>query len=172
MSSQQTYLEIENQVWVESQMECLDFVDWDRFTLSNWANHQGVTAYGWIDRDDGYKDFVVVIFWPANRDLYYVTSSDTYSEEIYRRLHDDDPEDGHGGCRRIEDWFDVENAIELEETMTRTGAVEPHSVASFEDHVADYAHDAIDAGLEPVDVVEALRTVEDEIVADLEEGSR
>ncbi|GAA2771940.1 hypothetical protein GCM10010451_66220 [Streptomyces virens] len=57
----------------------------------------------------------------------------------------------------------------LEETMTRTGAVEPHSVASFEDHVADYAHDAIDAGLEPVDVVEALRTVEDEIVADLEE---
>lgn len=95
---------------LKAAMEKLDFVQWDRLTIT--------AAYGWIDREqDGYKDFVVLLFdslFPIERtaDLGFVTSSEKYSLEISKRLGMN--VDNHAPCSRVEDNFDIKNCIRLE----------------------------------------------------------
>lgn len=104
--------QVKNRRWIEEQLAKLDMVEWDRFTLGDWDGEQAVTVYGWLDREDEYKDFVLLILWPEGEGIYYTTSSDEWTHEIHSRLFDDDP-DEHNDCRRVERTFDVPNAIEL-----------------------------------------------------------
>lgn len=104
------------------RMNRLPEVCWDRCVLHD---ESGV-AYGWISRDDGRSDFVVLEFqWGETKGLGgesltwlgvgFTTSSARYSHEISKRLHGSDG--GHKDCERIEDAFGalVQNAIHLEE---------------------------------------------------------
>ncbi|WP_238532839.1 hypothetical protein [Halalkalicoccus jeotgali] len=62
-----------------------------------------------------HEDFAMVIFWPESETLYNLTSSARYSKEFTEVLHGESDE--HNECRRVEDTFNVENAI-----MTDGGA--------------------------------------------------
>jgi len=105
---------VQNAGWIEGKLDDVEFVEWDRFTISDWfGQQQHVTVYGWIDRDDEYKDFVLVVFWPEIEQFYFTTSSKEYTKEVYERLVGESPKH-HNECNRVEDTFNVENAIELE----------------------------------------------------------
>lgn len=101
--------EIENRRWIASKLRACHFVEWDRFTVGEWGGEQAVTIYGWIEREDEHEDFAVVIFWPESETLYNLTSSARYTEEFTEVLHGDSH--GHNQCRRVEDKFNVENAV-------------------------------------------------------------
>jgi len=103
---------------VEDILGRLDMVEWDRFVEGNDPNIGGqyLNVYGWIDRDDDYKDFVMLRFWPKYDPtlIGFTTSSDEHTEEIHERIYGEET-DGHNACKRVEHTFDVENAIELTE---------------------------------------------------------
>jgi len=98
---------------LEESMERLDFVQWDRYAAGEWDEHADyVIAYGWIDRDDGYKDYVELLTWSEGDNVMFTTSSAEYTEEIYRRLYGEEPDD-HSDCKRIENAVDIDNVVEL-----------------------------------------------------------
>jgi len=104
--------------WVENVLSRLHMVEWDRFVVGEENNLVGayIKVYGWIDReDDAYKDFVIVQFWPNTEDniVGYTTSSDEYTEDIYRLIYGSEPDD-HNPCQRVEDTFDISNAVHLD----------------------------------------------------------
>lgn len=79
-------------------LNALPFVRWDRCTRAGgW-----VWAYGWIDREDGRADFVMLEFAP-DAAPWHLTSSAAYSREIDRILRGTD--EGHVDCERIADVF-------------------------------------------------------------------
>lgn len=92
------------------RMNRLGFVRWDRCVV-----HDGAAAsYGWIDRDDGRADFVVLSFqWGTTTGLDgkaveyfgvgYTTSSAKHSPEIPGLLYGDDAE--HNECQRVQNVF-------------------------------------------------------------------
>ena len=100
--------------WVEETLDLLPFVEWDRFTTGEWGGDSPyVTVYGWLPREqDEYKDFVLLILWPETETVYFSTSSAEWTEEIYEALYDDSLEN-HNDCQRVEDTFDVDNAVKL-----------------------------------------------------------
>jgi len=104
---------IENRRWIESKLQSCRMVNWDRFTVGDWGGEQYINVYGWIDRDDSYKDFVLVIFWPESEGIYHTTSSAEHTEDITQKLHGE--EGGHNDCRRVEHTFDVPNSIEVDD---------------------------------------------------------
>jgi len=98
--------------WIQEELEALDFVMWDRFVSGEWS--EGVdytTVYGWIDREDEYKDFVVVTFWDDGG-RWFTTSSDKYTVDIHQHLFDESP-DKHNGCQRVENGANISNVLEL-----------------------------------------------------------
>lgn len=107
--------------WIEQTLDKLPFVEWDRFT--HWEFDDGnqlCRVYGWIERDkDQYKDFVLIDFWKDDQEFNVITSSERYSEQITEILYDEDEE--HGDCCRVEDHFDVENAIEIADNTGEEG---------------------------------------------------
>ncbi len=73
---------------------------WDRYT--NAGTHYYV--YGWIERSDGKRDFVVVEMEQNSEDLRcldFVTSSAKYSREIMKFMFITDA--GHKDCIKYED---------------------------------------------------------------------
>lgn len=105
----------ENRQWVEDTLERVHMVEWDRFAVGNHPETgRYIEVYGWIDRDDEYKDFCIIEFQPETDEnlIGYTTSSDEYTNEIYRCLYDLEPDD-HNDCRRVENHFDVSNSVEL-----------------------------------------------------------
>jgi len=97
---------------LEDKLAQLDFVEWDRYTGGEWSEgRQYVTVYGWIDRQDGYKDFVEIIRW-GNGQLYFTTSSAEHTEEIFEVLFDDSL-DNHKECQRVENALDIDNVVNL-----------------------------------------------------------
>lgn len=109
--------------WLGTILERLDMVEWDRFTHGEDYRGEVYSVYGWIERDDSYKDFVVLRAWPntEGNDVGYITSSAEYTEEIYRRIYGEEPEgDDHGECMRVEHSFRIPNAVRKEQT-TLTG---------------------------------------------------
>lgn len=90
---------------IEDTLNKLPFVMWDRY-----AETENIKAYyGWIDREDKYKDFVALFFEKGM--VWYLTSSAKYTHEINRRLGMDD---SHADCQRIEDQFPkLKNIIKL-----------------------------------------------------------
>jgi len=105
---------------IEDVLSRLDMVDWDRFIHGTDPNTVGryINVYGWIERVDKYKDFVVLRFM-LDYDptlIGFTTSSDQYTEEIYRLIYGERP-DQHVSCKRVEDRFDIPNAIELNRSV-------------------------------------------------------
>ncbi len=104
--------QLKNRDWMEQKLRSVEFVDFDRFTVGDWAGEQYVNVYGWIERPDDHEDFVLIIFWPEREELYFTTSSAEHSEEVQKCLFG--TTEGHNECHRVEDSFNVSNAIELE----------------------------------------------------------
>jgi hypothetical protein len=95
----------------------LPFVTWDRFTSHTEDNPDGdakyvaVTMYGWIGRDDGRADFVILAWFYIDQQQFpwSVTSSADRSEEISRLLYHDQgwwKPGEHVPCQRVEGTFD------------------------------------------------------------------
>lgn len=106
-------LVVKNREWIAEQLGTASIVEWDRFIVEDHDGTQRVEVYGWINRDDDYKDFVIVRFWPENEEFGYTTSSDEWTEWLYNEWFDHDDLSGHNECRRVEHAFDVENVVEL-----------------------------------------------------------
>ena len=104
------------QNWIAKLLPLLDFVEWDRFIVGRIEGYQHTDVYGWIDRDDDYKDFVWARFWPTQEAVEYTTSSDEHSDDIQRIWFGEDNLDDHNPCQRVEDVFDIDNAVELDES--------------------------------------------------------
>jgi len=111
---------IKKREWIGGLLERLQFVEWDRFTVGEMDGYQYVDVYGWIERDDDYKDFVWTRFWPNTETVEYTTSSDEYSEKIQIEWFGKDSLDNHNSCRRVEHGFEISNAVELTEQATLT----------------------------------------------------
>ena len=90
-------------------LKSLPFVKWDRYTANSY--------YGWIDREDSYKDFVVISFYGIN-DIGYITSSVKYDEKVGTLLGIADDE--RHPCKRIEHQFKLKNCIKLNNHPTAT----------------------------------------------------
>jgi hypothetical protein len=90
--------------WLASYCNRLPFVAWDRVVV--WPDGSYAEVYGWIARDDGRSDFVVLSAWPETRLLHCLSSSAERSHEIGNliagRPADAEPE-GHVDCQRVED---------------------------------------------------------------------
>jgi len=73
----------------------MDFVVWDRTVVFEELSH--AMLYGWIARDDGRFDFVVLWFWFDGEPQWtFVTSSARYSPLLQEMQ---DPETEHNDCR-------------------------------------------------------------------------
>ena len=106
---------------IEDVMTDLPFVDWDRATEWIYEGRKCMRIYGWIERaKDEYKDFVLIGIYEMEdvekADIEFIgTSSERYSEEIFKRLFPDADLDEHNECLRLENRFDVENVIEVDD---------------------------------------------------------
>jgi hypothetical protein len=89
-------------------------VRWDRCV----RRMERVTAFGWIDREDGRSDFVVV-YIDHHGAAGFATSSAKYSREFSERLFG--TSEGHRDCERIEDVFGdlVPNKVALAASQCR-----------------------------------------------------
>jgi hypothetical protein len=108
--------------WIESLLESLEMVQWDRFVRAE-DDRLGVyyDIYGWIDRDeDAYKDFILLRVFPETDEnlRMFTTSSDDYHDEINEILFGDTSESNH--CQRVEHTFDVANVVEIDEPELAT----------------------------------------------------
>jgi hypothetical protein len=95
----------------------LPMVTWDR--CAHWSNEppgmpECLAAFGWIERSDGARDFVLVEFlWPEEPLLCTsTTSSAKYSAELVRLLMGADAP--HVECERITDALHglVDNTVD------------------------------------------------------------
>ena len=83
-------------------MNYLWFVRWDRAIPGDGF----IDVYGWIERDDGRSDFVLLTFWdehPPGTPPSWSTSSARYSAEIAKIINGST--DTHNVCRRVGDVF-------------------------------------------------------------------
>lgn len=81
----------------------LSFVKWDRYFGEGYE----LTFFGWIDRKDNYKDFMVLDF--CAEPVWFATSSAEYSAKIAEMLGR-----SHSVCKRVEDFCELKNVIKLE----------------------------------------------------------
>ena len=82
---------------IAGAMNALGMVKWDRCIVSAPRG----AVYGWIAREDGRSDFVLLHWNPVG--LGYTTSSARHSKEIGERLGFSG--EGHRDCQRVEDVF-------------------------------------------------------------------
>jgi hypothetical protein len=83
-------------------LEKFNFVNWDRY----FGEAENLTFFGWIDREDNKKDFLVLDF--SLNPLWFATSSKIYSKKISEILGVN-----HSDCKRVEDFCDIQNMIKL-----------------------------------------------------------
>ena len=95
--------------YVEVLLDRLSMVTWDRFIEGG----DSVTVYGWIDRDDEYKDYIQIDICPSDTYVSFTTSSEEHTEEIHELLFGADTVGDHNECQRVENHFDVEQAVTL-----------------------------------------------------------
>ena len=99
-------------LWIEKTLSDLPFVNWDRFLDLRFEENRVLHVFGWIKREDSYKDFVSLEFDVVNQKVFFIaTSSKKYSKRIAEILGCSD----HADCQRIEDFFKIENMIKLKE---------------------------------------------------------
>ena len=94
----------------------LPFVTWDRYL--EWEDDETgdvwAVFYGWIERDDEYKDFASIkINASENEIVDFLTSSSEHSEEIHERLGFD--LETHNQCHRVENLGLDVNAVNIDE---------------------------------------------------------
>ena len=82
----------------------LSFVKWDRY----FGKEENLTFYGWIDREDNYKDFVFIEFNDGGY-ITHGTSSNKYSKKISKILMKE-----HSDCKRVENFCNIPNMIKLD----------------------------------------------------------
>ncbi len=91
---------------IKNTLSDLHFVKWDRYYGE--SNHY--TFFGWIDREDSYKDFLVLNIEldkiRKNILISFSTSSKKHSKRIAKILRC-----GHLNCNRIEYFCDLDNVI-------------------------------------------------------------
>ena len=102
--------------YIEGFLKKFDFVQWDRFTQDPYQDRATrrryvlFNFYGWIDREDQYKDFVAIsVRWPDKSVQYLITSSKKYSPILTEMCGFK----GHIDCQRVEDRFEIPNSIKL-----------------------------------------------------------
>jgi len=78
----------------------LSFVNWDRY-----FGEGDLTFFGWIDREDSYKDFLVLNFF-SDGGISFSTSSAERTKEIADILNLE-----HSSCTRVEYFCDLDNVI-------------------------------------------------------------
>lgn len=101
---------MKNKAAVEAVLRELEFVEWDRYHSFG----EQVAFFGWINREDQYKDFVVIHWNPETARVEgYHTSSAKYTEAIGDILGIP-----HSDCHRVEDKFAIENMVELQNRFT------------------------------------------------------
>ena len=91
---------------IEELLESFDYVAWDRFV----EGKERISIYGWIDRKDAYKDFIVLLINKNTGSCSYVTSSVKYHFEIEKSMCL--PEKAPN-CQRVEDKWKIKNSIKL-----------------------------------------------------------
>ena len=89
---------------VEEALAKLPYVKWDRWT-GELGSEDGIAVYGWIARDDGRSDFVLVRI-DNDGPWTFFTSSAKYSEDISKRFNFPGNA-GHHPCKRVEAYFRV-----------------------------------------------------------------
>jgi hypothetical protein len=93
----QPSLPVVTKLLIESVLNDFPEVAWDRFTF----RHGQITVFGWIDREDSYKDFMLVRF--VDDSVWFVTSSAKYSAEFSARSGGST----HTQCQRVEGVLNV-----------------------------------------------------------------
>lgn len=78
-------------------------VKWDRFG----GDLHALGIYGWIDREDGKRDFILIAFMDG------VATSMGTSSAKFSAVFADRLDLTHGPCNRVEDHFKNVNAIKL-----------------------------------------------------------
>lgn len=79
------------------EMADLHFIEWDRFAESD----DECVVYGWIPREDGSRDFVVLRSVPDG--IGYITSSARFTDDIGAIIAGDAGQRrGHDRCIRVE----------------------------------------------------------------------
>lgn len=98
---------------ISQWLQRFEFVKWDRFTETSDFYH----IYGWIEREDNYKDFLVIDFDKkvGNPD-FWISSSARFDEKIIEVLKH--PETmalalNNAQCKRVEDYFCLKNKVQL-----------------------------------------------------------
>lgn len=103
-------MEARKKIFIENVLGRLDFVKWDRYFE---VGEELITFFGWIDKSESYKDFLVVDFWFREKELMsiggFVTSSKEHSKRIANILGVE-----HSVCERVENFCDLNNVIRLE----------------------------------------------------------
>lgn len=77
-------------------------VTWDRYTYDNVSYY---VVYGWINRPDGTRDFVLLAqdeLAPA-QEAFYTTSSAKYSQAIATAIYGTSAD--HNPCRKVEELY-------------------------------------------------------------------
>lgn len=87
---------------VESILNEFPEVMWDRFT---GTTDDELVVYGWIKRNDGRSDFLV-LYIQGMQVVRWVTSSARYSEVFSKRID-------HNECKRVEKHWPNTNCIKL-----------------------------------------------------------
>lgn len=85
---------------VAGVMNSLPEVTWDRCV----PRMSGGSAFGWIAREDGRSDFLV-LYWDERGPCGYVTSSAKHSADFSRRLFGEEAAGNHKDCERVEKVF-------------------------------------------------------------------
>lgn len=111
---------IKNREAIAEKLAAVPIVTWDRFIIQHRDGKQVVDVYGWIDREDEYKDFVWVRFHEDGA-MEYTTSSEEYTEYLTAKWFG--KSETHAECRRVEDTFDIPNVVELREDVSLDGCV-------------------------------------------------
>lgn len=90
---------------IEKILRKFKFVMWDRFMFEE---SDLVTFYGWIAREDSYKDFLVLKYDAG--EWWYITSSVKYDNEIRDILGD---KERGIPCQSVQYHYEVKNVIKL-----------------------------------------------------------
>jgi len=97
----------EHKRFIEGILQYYNFVMWDRFIDKG----DTYTVYGWIERKDAYKDFLVLHINPTKQVIDFVTSSPEHHKLIVQPLSTELK--NLRLCQRVEYNFTVNNCIKL-----------------------------------------------------------
>ncbi len=100
---------------ISNWLNRFEFVKWDRFIETQSFFH----IYGWIEREDQYKDFLVVNFDKrTGKPEFWISSSARFDYkiiEVFKHLGTMKLAINIAQCKRADAFFDVVNTTRLKE---------------------------------------------------------